>query len=324
MPKTRRYAILGTGALGGFYGARLCRAGADVHFLVHSDFQHVHRHGLVVDSKDGDFVLPQVHAYGDVRDMPRCDVAVVALKATQNHLLPSLLPPVLADDGVVLLMQNGLGGEEEAAKAAPGHRVLAGLCFLCSNKVGPGHIRHLDYGSVRFAEYAADSTPAEGNDAMRAISQDFASAGIQVDVREDLVLARWQKLVWNVPMSGLSVVLDADTQTLMANPHIRVMVDDIMREVVTGARSCGRHIQDSFVQKMVDMTLAMAPYRASMKVDFDEHKPMEVEAIYGNPLRAARDAGAAMPIIETLYRQLKFLDARNLGLGRNPENAHAI
>jgi 2-dehydropantoate 2-reductase len=159
---------------------------------------------------------------------------------------------------------------------------------------------------------------------MRAISQDFASAGIQVDVREDLVLARWQKLVWNVPMSGLSVVLDADTHALMANPHTRALIEDIMHEVVAGARSCGRHIKDSFVQKMVDMTLAMAPYRASMKVDFDEHKPMEVEAIYGNPLRAARDAGAAMPIIETLYRQLKFLDARNLGLGRNPENAHAI
>ncbi len=125
----RRYAILGTGALGGFYGARLCRAGCDVHFLLHSDFEHVRQHGLVVDSKDGNFVLPRVQAYRDVRDMPPCDVAAVALKATQNHLLPSLLPPVLAEDGVVLLMQNGLGGEEEAARAAPGHAVLAGSVF---------------------------------------------------------------------------------------------------------------------------------------------------------------------------------------------------
>jgi 2-dehydropantoate 2-reductase len=309
MLKTRRYAILGTGALGGFYGARLCRSGADVHFLLHSDFEHVRQHGLVVDSKDGDFVLPKVQAYSDVREMPRCDVAVVALKATQNHLLPSLLPPVLADDGVVLLMQNGLGGEEEAARAVPGHEVLGGLCFLCSNKVGPGHIRHLDYGSVRFAEYAADSAPAEVSDRTRGIAQDFADAGIQVDVKEDLVLARWQKLVWNVPMSGLSVVLNADTQALMADPHTRALAEDIMNEVVTGARACGRHIHDSFVRKMIDMTLAMPAYWASMKIDFDEGKPMEVEAIYGNPLRAARGTGVALPLIETLYRQLKFLDA---------------
>jgi 2-dehydropantoate 2-reductase len=308
MEKPKRYAILGTGALGGFYGARLCRAGADVHFLLHSDFEHVREHGLVIDSKDGDFVLPRVQAYRDVRDIPPCDVAVVALKATQNHLLPTLLPPVLAADGVVLLMQNGLGGEEEAARAAPGHAVLAGLCFLCSNKVGPGHIRHLDYGSVRFAEYTASSAPAGVSDRMRGIAQDFTSAGIQVDIKEDLVLARWQKLVWNVPMSGLSVVLDADTQALMTDPHTRALAEDIMHEVVAGARACGRHIHDSFVRKMVDMTVAMPPYRASMKIDFDEHKPMEVEAIYGNPLRAARTAGAAMPLVETLYRQLKFLD----------------
>jgi 2-dehydropantoate 2-reductase len=311
MPHARRYAILGTGALGGFYGARLCRAGCDVHFLLHSDFEHVRQHGLVVDSKDGDFVLPRVQAYRDVRDMPRCDVAAVALKATHNHLLPSLLPPVLADGGVVLLMQNGLGGEEDAAQAAPGHPVVAGLCYLCSNKIGPGHIRHSDYGAVCFAQYAADSAGAGVSDCMRAIGQDFAAAGIQVDLLDDLLLARWQKLVWNVPISGLSVVLNADTRALMADPPARALAEDIMHEVVAGAQACGRHIDDSFVQRMLDVTLAMKPYRASLKVDFDDQRPMEVEAIYGNPLRAGEQAGARMPLVETLYRQLKFLDARN-------------
>jgi 2-dehydropantoate 2-reductase len=241
-------------------------------------------------------------------------VAAVALKATHNYLLPSLLPSVLADDGVVLLMQNGLGGEQEAARAAPGHVVLAGLCFLCSNKVGPGHIRHSDYGAVRFAQYSADGAVAGVSDCMRGIAQDFSAAGIAVDLLEDLLLARWQKLVWNVPMSGLSVVLDTDTGALMADPHTRALAEDIMREVVAGARSCGRLIDDRFVQKMLDMTLAMKPYRASMKVDFDDHRPMEVEAIYGNPLRAAQQSGARMPLVETLYRQLKFLDSRNRGI----------
>ena len=314
MPLPRRYAILGTGALGGFYGARLCRAGCDVHFLLHSDFERVREHGLVVDSKDGDFVLPRVQAYRDVRDMPRCDVVAVALKATNNHLLPLLLPPVLAEGGVVLLMQNGLGGEEVAARAAPGHVVVAGLCFLCSNKVGPGHICHSDYGAVRFAQYSADGAKAGVSDGMRAIGQDFAAAGIEVDLLDDLLLARWQKLVWNVPMSGLSVVLDTDTGALMADRHTRALAEDIMHEVVEGAQACGRHIEQSLVQKMLEMTLAMKPYRASLKVDFDDRRPMEVEAIYGNPLRAAQQAGATMPLVETLYRQLKFLDARNCGM----------
>ena len=283
-----------------------------MHFLLRSDFEHVRAHGLVVESKDGDFTLPKVQAYADVRQMPRCDVAMIALKATQNHLLASLVPPVLADDGVVLLAQNGLGGEDEVAQVAPGHTIVAGLCFLCSNKSGPGCIRHLDYGSVRLAQYQPDGRAAGVTDTMRAIGQDFAAAGIQVEIVEDLLLARWQKLVWNVPMSGLSVVLDTDTQSLMADGHARTLAEDIMRDVVEGARACGRSIDSSFIDKMLDMTLAMAPYRASMKVDFDERKPMEVEAIYGNPVRAVRRSGARMPLVETLYRQLKFLDTRNL------------
>jgi 2-dehydropantoate 2-reductase len=305
---SRRYAVLGTGALGGFYGARLARAGLDVHFLLRSDFSHVRERGLVVDSKDGDFVLPKVQAYGDVRDMPRCDVVLVALKTTQNHLLPALLPSVAAEGGVVVMMQNGLGSEEAAAEVAPQCEVFAGLCFLCSNKLGPGHIRHLDYGTVRFAKYAADGRPAGVSDSMRSIVADFGNAGIRADTSDDLTLARWQKLVWNVPMSGLSVVLDTDTRALMADSHTRALAEAIMREVLAGARACGREIRADFVQKMIDMTVAMAPYQASMKIDFDQRKPMEVEGIYGNPVRAAP---GAMPRVEMLYHELEFLDARN-------------
>jgi 2-dehydropantoate 2-reductase len=252
-----------------------------------------------------------VHAYGDVRDMPRCDVVAVALKTTQNHLLGTLVPPLLADGGAVLLMQNGLGAEEAVAGMVPGHPVLAGLCFLCSNKVGPGHIHHLDYGAVRFAEHAADGRAAGVTPTMRAIAQDFGAAGIDTELVDDLVLARWQKLVWNVPISGLSVVLAADTRELMTDPHTRALAEAIMHDVVAGAAALGRHIGEDFVQRMLAMTVAMAPYRASLKVDFDQRKPMELEAIYGNPVRAARAAGAAVPLVEALYRQLKFLDTRH-------------
>jgi 2-dehydropantoate 2-reductase len=307
----RRYAILGTGALGGFYGARLARAGKDVHFLLHSDYQHVQQHGLRVDSKDGDFTLPSVNAYGDVAQMPPCDVAVVALKATSNHLLPALVPPVLGEGGVVLFLQNGLGYEEEVARLVPGHHVIGGLCSLASVKVGPGHIHHVEYGHVRMAQYAADGRPAGVSELMRAIGQDFTDAGIRIDLSDDLVLARWMKLVWNIPISGLSVVLNADTHALMADPHSRALAEAIMGDVIAGAAACGRAMRPDFVRKMIELTQGMAPYRPSLKIDFDQKKPMEVEAIYGNPVRAAQAAGGSMPLVETLYRQLKFLDERN-------------
>jgi len=276
---------------------------------LHHDYEHVCKHGLICESKDGDFTLPRVNAYRDARDMPRCDVVVVALKATQNHLLPELLPPVVKDDGVVLVMQNGLGGDEEVAKIVGPQHVMGGLCFLCSNKVGPGHIRHLDYGHVVLGELSRRGV----SERMREIADDFQRAGIAVEFAEDLAVGRWQKLVWNIPYNGLSVVLNATTAELMANAHTRALAEQIMWEVVADAAACGHRIAPGFVQEMLDRTDCMKPYRTSMKIDFDEHRPMEIEAIYGNPLRAAQQAGARSPLIEMLYRELKFLDERNKG-----------
>lgn len=305
-----RYAIIGTGAVGGYYGGRMAHAGLDVHFLLRSDCAHVRAHGLRVESKFGDFSLPTVQAYGDASDMPRCDVAVVCLKTTQNAALPDILPRVLHEQGQVLLIQNGLNIERPVAAVVGERRVLAGLAFLCSNKVGPGHIRHLDYGAIRLGRYRADGEPAGIDATMRAIADDLTAAGLEISLVDDLQLARWQKLVWNIPYNGLSVVLDAMTDALMADPHSRALVEALMGEVVAGAAACGKTIEPAFVEKMLRDTEQMKPYRTSMKVDHDEGRPMEVEAIFGEALRSARAAGEAVPRIEMLYQQLKFLDGR--------------
>lgn len=307
----RRYAILGTGALGGYYGACLQRVGLEVHFLLHRDYQHVREQGLVIESPDGDFTLPVVNAYDAVTKMPACDVAIVALKTTQNHLLPDILPPVVKDDGVVLVLQNGMGIEQEVAQLVGSKRVMGGLCFLCSNKVGPGHIHHLDYKQITLGEYLPDYQPGGLTERMRQIADDFERAGIPITLAEDLLLARWQKLVWNIPYNGLSVVLDATTNELMADQYTRSLVEQLMGEVLAGAAATGRKISDRFIQTMLDYTEKMTPYRTSMKIDYDERRPLEVEAIVGNPLRVATAAGTDLPLISMLYRQLKFLDMQN-------------
>lgn len=305
------YAILGTGALGGYYGACLQKAGLNVHFLLHRDYEYVSKHGLVVESKYGDFTLPNVQAYQEASKMPPCDVVIVALKTTQNHLLPSMLPHVVKDNGVVLVLQNGLGVEDEVAKIVGSERVMGGLCFLCSNKVAPGHIRHLDYGQIKIGEYATNYQTAGITNRMQQIAADFERAGIKIELAEDLLLARWQKLVWNIPYNGLSVVLDARTDELMNNPHTRKLVEELMWEVVAGAKSCDRTIPQNFVETMLNYTDKMKPYRTSMKIDYDEKRPLEVETMFGNPLNFAQDRGANLPKITMLYQQLKFLDSRN-------------
>lgn len=147
------FAVIGTGAIGGYYGARLHHGGHDVHFLFNSDYQHVVDNGLRVDSHYGDFSITSndLNAYSTSTDMPKADVVLVALKTTQNHLLGSLIQPLLKPNTLVMLLQNGIGAEQEVAETFKLPFVAGGLCFICSNKIGPGHIDHIDYGRITIA-----------------------------------------------------------------------------------------------------------------------------------------------------------------------------
>lgn len=306
----RSYTIIGTGALGGYYGARLHHAGLDVRFLLHTDFAHVCAHGLRVESPHGDFSISHPKAYGRASDLPPADVVAVCLKTTQNHLLPELLPAAVGADTVVVMMQNGLDIESEAARTVPGRRLLGGLAFLCSNKVGPGHIRHLDYGDVRLAEYRAGGAAAGVTPAVEAVARDFERAGIRVHREADLTLARWKKLVWNVPFNGLCVLHRCTTDVLMADPSRRAECEALMREVQAAAAGHGCKISESFVAGMMESTDRMASYSPSMKLDLERSQPLEIEAIYGNVLRAAAAAGVACPRIAALHAELVEIDRR--------------
>ncbi|MEM6553724.1 MAG: putative 2-dehydropantoate 2-reductase [Planctomycetota bacterium] len=308
---TRSYAILGTGALGGYYGGLLAHAGFDVHFLLRSDFQHVQQHGLRVDTPHppGDFAIPPdtIHAYGDPADLHPCDVTVLCTKTTHNDQLPELLARCVKPDGVVLVLQNGLEPEKAVAEILGPHRphhILGGLCFLCSNKVGPGHIQHLDYGRIHTGVYEpGDDSPATA--LLPGIVEDFNAAGIETLAVDDLRLSRWKKLVWNIPYNGLSVVLNQTTDVMMTDPETRNRIETIMREVQAAALAVdGKVIEDGFIEKMLADTERMKPYKTSMMLDHEAGRPLETEAILGDARRAAEKAGVCIPEISKVYGAL--------------------
>jgi len=304
MSDQNHFAIVGTGAVGGYYGALLQRAGYDVHFLLHSDYQHVRRNGLSIESCNGDFSLPVVNAYDNPAEMPRCATVIVALKTTANQALPSILPHLVKDDGMVLTLQNGLGSEREIAGIVGDEKVLGGLCFLCANKTAPGHIHHLDYGLISLGEYRSTGEAGGITPRMEQLGIELKAAGIPIKLEKDLAQARWKKLVWNIPFNGLSVVHNALTDRLVGDPEIRKRCQTMMNEIAEAAKACARPIDDGFIRKMMEDTEKMRPYAPSMKLDFDRGNPMELESIYGNPLRAAKAKGIEMPETEKLYHQL--------------------
>lgn len=309
-----RYAVIGTGALGGYFGGKLANAGQDVHFLFHSDYAHVSTHGLKVDSVEGAFHLKPINAYQHTADMPVCDVVLVCLKTTANHLLPDLLPPLLKPSTLVILVQNGLGMEERLAQTFPHVSIAGALAFICATKRGPGYIEHMDFGKLTLGLHAREATGNVSHSAaeealLQTVVTDFNQAGVESHFTGDLALARWKKLVWNVPYNGLCVVLNSSTDQLMNQADSLAILRNLMLEVIAGARACGHAIDDSFAQAMLDSTRSMRPYDPSMKQDFDFKRPLEIEAIYTNPLQTAAAAGQPLPRTQQLEQQLEYLQS---------------
>ncbi len=302
------YAVVGTGAIGGYYGAKIARLGREVHFLLHSDYEYVREHGLCVCSCDGDFALPQVNAYGDASAMPKVDVVLVGLKSTNQHLLRTLLPPLLHENTLVVLIQNGIGLEADVQEWFPGQPLAAGLAFICSSKTEPGIINHQCYGSINLGNYSCRSASL-----FESVLNDFIEAGI--DAHEvNYAEARWKKAVWNMPFNGMTVALQTQTDKLLKHPATRQLIYDQMMEVIGAANALGIDtIDESFAQKMMQMTDDMVPYSPSMRLDYDFRRPMEIHYIYSRPIAEARSVGFEMPRLQMLERELMFMEKEYLG-----------
>ncbi|WP_442113401.1 putative 2-dehydropantoate 2-reductase [Pseudomonas sp. NUPR-001] len=308
-----RIGIIGTGAIGGFYGLMLARAGFDVHFLLRSEFEAVSRHGVRVESALHGTLQMAVNAYADVADMPRCDWLLVGAKTTSNAELAPIINQAAASHCKVVLLQNGLGVEQQLRPQLADHlHLLGGLCFICVNRQAPGVIRHQALGTVNLGY---DSGPALNAAERQRITEEgaalFHAAGIDSQAMDNLEQARWQKLVWNVPYNGLSVLLKASTTPLMADPHSRALIQALMAEVVEGARSCGHQLPQGYAEHLFAVTEKMPDYWPSMYHDFALKRPLELAAIYAEPLEQARRAGCSLPRMEALYQALAFVDRHN-------------
>lgn len=292
---------MGSGAIGGFYGGKLADAGRDVHFLMRSDLDHVSRRGLRIHSKHGDLHLQGVKAYGSTADIGPCDLVIIALKTTANRSLKDLIPPLLHDDTILLTLQNGLGNEESLAQKFGAGRVIGGLCFVCLNRTGPGVIHHIGAGAISIGEFTGLPQPRT-----HEIASEFKRSGIVCSVKPDLARERWKKLIWNIPFNGLAIAAGGiDVAQILADDGLKLRTRALMREVIHAAKALGHHLPISLVEDQIKATIPMGPYKPSSLIDFLEGREVEVEAIWGEPLRRAKKTGARTPELEKLYHEIR-------------------
>ncbi|HEU5125547.1 MAG TPA: 2-dehydropantoate 2-reductase [Verrucomicrobiae bacterium] len=316
-----KIAVVGCGALGSFYGAKLVRAGQDVHFLLRSDYDAVRRRGVFIQSPEGNFNV-RPHCARTPEDIGRSDLILIGLKTTANDQFPKLLPPLVGSNTAILTLQNGLGNEAQLAKLFPIEQILGGLCFVCLNRIEPGVIRHLDHGRVILGEYNRWPEPRTHD-----IAALFRDAGIPCKVTDNLAQAHWEKLVWNIPFNGLGVasaagydaIADNDsngksvvgpcltTDQLLADSRWEKLVRELMLEVIRSANALGCSLDESVSKKQIERTRTMGAYKASTLVDFERGQPLELESLFLEPLRQAKAAGVPVPRLERLASVLQQL-----------------
>ena len=299
--KKTKVAIVGAGALGSYYGARLVEAGVEVHFLMRSDYDHVVKHGMRITSIDGDVMLPEVVCHTRVEDIGEVDLVIVTWKTTSNHLFEEMITPLLHEGTELLTLQNGLGSADLLAGLFGGHRVFGGLCFIGVNRLGPGDIHHYTSGLIKVGSY--DSSDGGGN--AGELAEFMLQSGIRCEAVDSLGRAQWMKLVWNIPFNGLAIVEGGiDTEALLEMNGVEGRVRRIMNEIQVVAGELGYLVDNEFIEGQISVTRLMKKYRPSSMIDFINGREVELDTIWLEPLRRAHELEVAVPEIERLCSEI--------------------
>ena len=302
MGQRMKILIIGTGAIGSFYGSLLAKAGAEVSVVARSDYDYVSQHGIDIRSeKLGDWHFKPSAVYptaAEIKDKP--DYVLLCVKMIGGVDQAALVRDALGPNTTIVLIANGIDVETELAQAFPKHELISALAFVCVTRTVPGKIWHQDYGRLVLGTY-----PKTVSAKTQALADAFTRSGISAEASADIVTARWSKCVWNAPFNPLSVLSGG----LTVKDILKIsedLVRAVMQEVCSIAAALGHALPPDLVDKMIAYSATMEPYKTSMLVDFEAGRPMEIEAILGAAVREGRKAGVATPYLESLYAVMQM------------------
>ncbi len=298
-----KIAILGAGALGCYYGARLAEAGHDVCFIMRSAYEPVKAQGLRVHSVEGDIFLPQAQVFRTAQECGPVDLVIVCWKTTCNDKLAGALPPLLREGTRVITLQNGMGNAEAISAVLPAERVFIGLCFVCAMMPEPGCIHHLEGGDIQFAPALPSDDGLRQAEEFAAL---FAAAGIRTRAFLHAEQILWCKLSWNIPFNGLCLALGGiSVRELFTMPEQVERARAIMEEVCLTAEMRGFPLPLDIVHQQMERTARMGEFIPSSAVDYNLGRPVEYDAIWGSTLARAQQVHAPVPVWEQLAADIR-------------------
>lgn len=297
-----KIAIYGSGGVGGFFGARLANAGNEVHFIARGAHLRAMRDkGLKVESSAGDIHIAKPHLHEDPAEIGPVDVVMYAVKLGDVESAAHKLRPLLHERTLVIPFQNGVESPEMVARVIGRNHVLPGVAYIATSVSAPGVVTHT--GAMQRLQVAP------GADAFVAAAK---AAGINIEQADDIDLARWQKFVFLVGMSGTTALSRQPLGVIRADPELRATLQAAMTETWRLGRKRGVRLADDFIaDRMKFADTLHADMKTSLQHDLEAGKPLEAPWLCGAVARMSEESGLDAPVNRTIYAALKpFLRGR--------------
>jgi len=290
--------VIGVGAVGSFYGAKLANAGAEVSIWCRSDYDFIKKNGIKIESYMGDF---HFSPHKVLRNLEKADdefdYILIATKALPSIDICELIKNILQPKTKIILIQNGIHIEKNIAQSFPNNELISAIAFIASSRKSTGVIHHQAYGKITIGTY-----DNKASDAVRFLANLWQSSGVEAEVSDNILLERWKKLVWNGPFNPLSVILRGkNTLEILNNDLAMNLVKNIMKEICELAKADNCELPADVIEKNIVVTIKMNPYKTSMLLDFEAGRQMEVEAILGNAVKFAQSKSILIPYLSTIY-----------------------
>lgn len=300
-----RVAVMGAGAVGGYFGARLAASGHEVSFIARGGHLEAMRaEGLKVKSVQGDLHIRSLFA-SEPTEIGPVDLILFCVKSYSTEEAAKESAPLVGKETIILSLQNGVDNPDKIAALWGKSRTLAGVVYIAAQVLTPGTIGHSAGGRIVLGE--PDGGMSEETEAVHRL---FAAARVPCAISTEIRKVMWGKLVWNAPFCAIACLTRATAQEIVESEFLSKLAIACMEEVRGAARCQEIDLGPEVIEEALKLSRGLGDFKPSMLQDLEAGKPLEHEAFNGIVLNLLRRVGKEAPINQTFYAALQFLDKK--------------
>jgi 2-dehydropantoate 2-reductase len=301
-----RIAVMGTGAVGGYFGAKLAAAGHQLAFIARGRHLEAMRHdGLKINSPAGDLRIRGALFTADPNEVGGVDLVLLCVKSYDTESCATSLAPLIGPRTPVLSLQNGVDNGEKLMRRWGRERTLAGVVYLGAKVSTPGVIEHSVGGRIVFGPLDNSIGPSS-----RVIAEALTAANIPCELHPNIRQVQWTKLLWNAPFCAIACLTRATVREIVEAESLTALATDCMNEVRAAAATTGIELGPELISETLLFSRSLGDFKPSMLQDFEAGKPLEYDAFNGIVVKVLQEAGKKAPINEVFFAALKYLNDR--------------